>query len=122
MVITADWLKPAADEYAYKPYHMGLAALEMMANLIEAGELLPMVDLPSRKVLSLAEEGRACVFISSELEEVLRPLLDRFRGLLGGCSPLVLVAHYSAPENVPRTISVLKSVWVTTGARRLRVR
>ncbi len=52
----ADWLKPAEDQYAYKPYHMGLSALDMMANLIEAGEILPMVDLPSLKVLALAAE------------------------------------------------------------------
>ena len=52
----AEWLKPATDNYSYKGYIIGLAALETMANLIEAGELLPMEDLPSRTVLALNVE------------------------------------------------------------------
>jgi hypothetical protein len=52
LTMAADWLKPAADQ----PYSMGLCALEMMANLIEAGEIVPMVDLPSRKALALTRD------------------------------------------------------------------
>jgi hypothetical protein len=49
---------------------MGLTALEVMANLLEAGELVPMVDLPSIKVMSLAQET------PENREEVRRLLVE----------------------------------------------
>jgi len=50
----SEWLgAPDAD------YAEGLAILEVMVNLLEAGEHVPMYDLPSVKVLSLSEETPA---------------------------------------------------------------
>ena len=66
----ADWLADSPDAYASKPYGMGLTALEVMANLLEAGELVPMVDLPSIKVMSLAQET------PENREEVRRLLVE----------------------------------------------
>jgi hypothetical protein len=40
-------------------YRAGLAILEQMANLLEAGEAVPMHDLPSARVLALSEESAA---------------------------------------------------------------
>ncbi len=68
----ADWLVEDGTE---KPYALGLAALEMMANLIEAGELLPLVELPSRQVLDLAAETLAH-------RAELRRLLEEWGALL----------------------------------------
>ena len=53
------WLAAASAGGPGAPYPIGLSALEVMANLLEAGELVAMVDLPSRKVLSLAEDSPA---------------------------------------------------------------
>ncbi len=46
------WLKDEAAAYAD-----GLQLLERLANQLEAGELVPMADLPSIKVLALADES-----------------------------------------------------------------
>jgi hypothetical protein len=79
LVQSADWLKPAngGDAYAYKPYSAGFSTLEMMANLIEAGEILPMVDLPSVQVQRLRKET------PENREEVCR-LLNEWGAVLKG--------------------------------------
>jgi hypothetical protein len=48
------WLGTADADYAE-----GLSTLEIMANLLETGEAVPMAEPPSHKVLSLGEEGSA---------------------------------------------------------------
>ena len=48
------WLGAANADYAE-----GLGALETIANLLETGELVPMNDPPSARVLALAEENAA---------------------------------------------------------------
>ena len=51
---THNWLGTANADYAE-----GLGALETIANLLETGELVPMNDPPSARVLALAEENAA---------------------------------------------------------------
>ncbi|MFN8565814.1 MAG: hypothetical protein U0703_30210, partial [Anaerolineae bacterium] len=52
--LASEWLTSDAPAYA-----AGLQILERLANLLEAGELVPMRDLPSVKVLALADETDA---------------------------------------------------------------
>jgi hypothetical protein len=51
---TREWL--GAED---KDYTKGLKFLEQIANILESGELVPMNELPSIKVLSLNEENSA---------------------------------------------------------------
>lgn len=64
------WLSDSDDPYAYQPHANGLALLEEMGNLLEAGELVPMIHPPSVTVRSL-EEGNL-----DNLEEVQRLLVE----------------------------------------------
>jgi hypothetical protein len=54
LLLTREWL--GADD---KDYTKGLRILEQIANILESGELVPMNELPSIKVLSLSEESSA---------------------------------------------------------------
>jgi len=61
----------------WQDYAEGLRILERMANLLEAGELVPMNDLPSAKVLRLGSEtdgsrGELCRLIVLWNEELSR--------------------------------------------------
>ena len=49
-----EWLGAVNSDYA-----TGVGLLETIANLLEAGELVPMNDPPSVRALALAEESAA---------------------------------------------------------------
>ncbi|MHB1355399.1 MAG: glycoside hydrolase 5 family protein [Anaerolineae bacterium] len=66
----AGWLAEPAQADAIKPYADGLEALEVMANLMEAGELVPMAQPPSVRVLSLAQDT------AEDRQEVARLLTE----------------------------------------------
>jgi len=55
-VQTGRGLADSVDSNPAKSYKTGLTILEVMANLLEAGELVPMIDLPSLKVMSLSRK------------------------------------------------------------------
>jgi len=77
-----DWLAKPDEQHDKASCIAGLETLEIMANLLEAGEMVPMVDAPRTTVWAL--QARA------------EPETDRIRGLIESWSRIL--EQHRGPE------------------------